>query len=85
LFEHLSHFTRWQVPELSPSKLAAGFVIRTVEKDDVEMKVQPQVTRRALHRLDYPRSPTTVPRPSVLGERGRPVRVAGAVSALRYM
>ncbi|WP_437748062.1 hypothetical protein [Sorangium sp. So ce1504] len=49
VLEHLTDSARLQVTELVPHELGAVFVVSPVEKDNVQMWIEPQVAGRALH------------------------------------
>jgi hypothetical protein len=47
--EHLAHLAGLEVAELFPHELCALFVVGAVEEDAVQVRVELQVGRRALH------------------------------------
>lgn len=49
VLEPLTNRARLQVTELVPHELCAVFVVSPVEKDNVQMLIEPQVAGRALH------------------------------------
>ncbi|XXX47644.1 hypothetical protein WME76_07655 [Sorangium sp. So ce119] len=49
VLEHLTDLARLQMVELVPYQLCAVFVIGPVEKDHVQVRIEPHVAGRALH------------------------------------
>ncbi len=47
--EHLADLARLQMPHRFPHEIASHLAIRPAEGDDVQMGIEPHVTRRALH------------------------------------
>src|SRR5262249_11749544 len=63
-FEHLPDPTRLQMPQPLPHELAFLLVVSTVERDHVQMGVQPEIGRRALCSAERPRLRTPLTRPT---------------------